>query len=124
MTNSINTLKMIHIKKIFKKKTSKTCISSIELQTHISGHTSLFILISTHLAFSYLSSLDDCTLYLYDFCMTVVKNLPTNAGDTGDVSSTPGLVSSPGKGNGNPLQHSCLKNPMKACMFTLSSRIW
>ena len=56
--------------------------------------------------------------------MTVVKNLPTNAEDTGDASSIPGLVSSPGKGNGNPLQHSCLKNPRKACMFTLPSRIW
>ena len=122
VTNSINTLKMIHIKKkvLKKKKTRKTCISSIELQTHIPGHTSLFILIPTHLAFSYLRSLDGCTLYLYDLCMTVVKNLPTNTGDTGDASSTPGLVNSPGKGNGNPLQHSCLRNPMKACMFTTS----
>ena len=37
---------------------------------------------------------------------TVVKNLPTNAGDTGLI---PGLGRSPGGGNGNPFQHSCRK---------------
>ena len=40
---------------------------------------------------------------------SVVKNLPAKAGD---VSSIPGLGRSPGEGNGNPLQYSCLKNPM------------
>ena len=39
----------------------------------------------------------------------MVKNLPVNAGDTG---STPELGRSPGEGNGNPLQYSCLGNPM------------
>ena len=39
----------------------------------------------------------------------MVKNLPANAGDTGFI---PGLGRSPGKGNGNPLQHFCLGNPM------------
>ena len=39
----------------------------------------------------------------------VVKNLPANAGDAGSI---PGLGKSPGEGNGNPLQYSCLKNPM------------
>ena len=34
-----------------------------------------------------------------------------NTGDTGDVGSTPGSGRSPGEGNGNPLQYSCLKNP-------------
>ena len=38
-----------------------------------------------------------------------VKNLPANVGD---VSSIPGLGRSPGEGNGNPLQYSCLGNPM------------
>ena len=42
----------------------------------------------------------------------VIKNLPANAGDTGDVSSIPWLGKSPGGGNGNPLQYSCLENPM------------
>ena len=42
---------------------------------------------------------------------SVVKNLPANAGDTGDVSSIPGSGRSPGEGNGSPLQYSCLENP-------------
>jgi len=42
----------------------------------------------------------------------VVKNLPTKARDKGDVGSIPGLGRSPGVGNGNPLQYSCLENPM------------
>ena len=33
---------------------------------------------------------------------SVVKNLPANAGDAGDVDSIPGLRRSPGEGNGNP----------------------
>ena len=41
-----------------------------------------------------------------------VKNLPVNAGDTGDMGSIPELGRSPGEGNGNPLQYSCLENPM------------
>ena len=40
---------------------------------------------------------------------SVVKNLPDNAGDTGDLGSIPGSGSSPGKGNGNPLQYTCLE---------------
>ena len=39
----------------------------------------------------------------------VVKNLPANAGDGGLI---PGLEISPGEGNGNPLQYSCLGNYM------------
>ena len=42
----------------------------------------------------------------------VVKNLPTNAEDTRDAGSIPGLGRSPGEGHGNPLQYSCLENPM------------
>ena len=42
----------------------------------------------------------------------MVKNLPANAGTQGDVGSIPGLEQSPGGGNGNPLQYSCLGNPM------------
>ena len=43
---------------------------------------------------------------------TVVKNPPANAGDTTDAGSIPGTERFPGVGNGNPLQYSCLKNPM------------
>ena len=42
----------------------------------------------------------------------MVKNLPANAGDIRDVGSIPGLGRYPGGGNGNPLQYSCLENPM------------
>ena len=44
--------------------------------------------------------------------MVVVKNLPANAEDTRDTSSIPGLGRSPGEGNGNPHQYSCLENPI------------
>ena len=39
---------------------------------------------------------------------SVVKNLPTNAGDTGDSSLTPGSRGSTGGGNGNPFQYSSM----------------
>ena len=43
----------------------------------------------------------------------VVKNLLASAGDdVRDVGSVPGSGKSPGEGNGNPLQYSCLENPM------------
>ena len=42
----------------------------------------------------------------------VVKNLPANAGDLRDEGSIPGLGRSPGEGHGNPIQYSCLENPM------------
>ena len=42
----------------------------------------------------------------------MVKNLPANVGDVKDVGSIPGSGRSPGEGNGDPLQYSCLENPM------------
>ena len=42
----------------------------------------------------------------------VVKNLPASAGDVRDMGSIPGWGRSPREGTGNPLQYSCLKNPM------------
>ena len=42
----------------------------------------------------------------------MVKESTCNAGDAGDVDLMPGLGRSPGEGHGNPLQYSCLKNPM------------
>ena len=42
----------------------------------------------------------------------VVKNVPANAGDIRDSGSIPGLERSPGGGNGNPFQYSCLGNPI------------
>ena len=55
------------------------------------------------------------------YCKTVDKGFPDgprgkestcNAGDTGNVGSVPGSGRSPGEGNGNPLQYSCMENPM------------
>ena len=42
----------------------------------------------------------------------MVKNLPANAGDVREARSIPGLGRFPGGGHGNPLQYSCLENPM------------
>ena len=42
----------------------------------------------------------------------VVKNPPTNAGDVRDAGLIPGTGRCPEGGNGNPLQYSCLENPM------------
>ena len=42
-------------------------------------------------------------------CSSVSKESPCNAGDPGSI---PGSGRSPGEGNGNPLQYSCLENPM------------
>ena len=41
-----------------------------------------------------------------------MKNSPTNAGDVREVGLIPGLGRSSEVGNGNPLQYSCLENPM------------
>ena len=42
----------------------------------------------------------------------MVKNLHANAGDIRDTDLIPELERSPGGGHGNPLQYSCLENPM------------
>ena len=42
----------------------------------------------------------------------VVKNMPANAGDVRVVGSIPGLGKSPGRGQRNPIQYTCLENPM------------
>ena len=43
---------------------------------------------------------------------SVLKNLPANVGDARNVGLIPGLGKAPGGGHGNPLQYSCLGNPM------------
>ena len=43
----------------------------------------------------------------------MVKNPPANAGDVRDSGLIPGSGRSPGGGHGNPLQYSCLENPME-----------
>ena len=44
--------------------------------------------------------------------MAVGKEPACNAGDTRDMGSIPRLGRSPGGGHGNPLQYSCLENPV------------
>ena len=51
---------------------------------------------------------DSSTMQGFLWLGLVVKNLPANAGDAGSI---PGLGRSPGGGNGNPIQYSCLKIP-------------
>ena len=50
--------------------------------------------------------------YLVFQVVLVLKNSPANAGDTRDMGSISGLGRSPGGGRSNPLQFSCLENPM------------
>ena len=45
--------------------------------------------------------------------LVIKKNLPANAGDSGYVGLIPGSGRAPEVGNGNPLQYSCLENPME-----------
>ena len=62
-------------------------------------------------------------LYWTSQVAPVVKNLPANAGDVRDAGSVPGSERFPGGGHGNPLQYSCLENPMDrgACQATVHS---
>ena len=46
------------------------------------------------------------------FLGVVVKSPPANAGDRRDLGSIPGSGRSPGEGNGNPFQYSCLEKSM------------
>ena len=50
----------------------------------------------------------------------MVNNSPVNAGNAGDAGLIPGLGRSPGEGNGNPLQYSCLENPMERSLASYS----
>ena len=67
-------------------------------------------------------SLDGCRRYAFSDSSyeyngfsdgTGVKNLPTDAGDARNTGSIPESGKFPGEGNGNPLQYSCLENPMR-----------
>ena len=75
---------------------------NVETHTHILIHT--YSLSDTF-------PLEVIRRYLgFPHCV-VIKNLPVNAGDTGNVCSTPGSRRSLRGRNGNPLQYSCLENP-------------
>ena len=53
-----------------------------------------------------------CPIYRASQVALVVKNPPANAGDIRDMGSVTGSGRSPGGGNGNLLQYSCLENPI------------
>ena len=54
----------------------------------------------------------------------VVKNPPASAQDIGGVGLIPGLGRSPGGGHGDPLQYSCLENPVdKGTWWTMVHRV-
>ena len=57
------------------------------------------------------STFKDNSLKWASQVVLVLKNLPASAGDIRDVGLIPGSGRSPGGGNGNPLQYSCLENP-------------
>ena len=52
----------------------------------------------------------------------MVKNPPANSGDAVEVGLNPGSGRSPGVGNGNPLQYSCLENSMERGPGRLQSK--
>ena len=90
----------------------KSQIQKFSCHSILSLSLSLYIYVHTH---TYIY------MYIYIFYTnpkshtflggTVVKN-PANAGDIRDVGSIPRLGKSSGEGNSNPLQYSCLENPM------------
>ena len=83
------------------------CYSTMENgepSTYLS--TYLFISVWTYELLVYLKGL----MHFWSFAGgSVVKNLSSSVGDMGSI---PGSGRSPGEGNGNPLQYSCLENPM------------
>ena len=58
----------------------------------------------------HLTSCQEATELLFNWLPSGSEG-KTSACNVGDLGSIPGLGSSPGEGNGNPLQYSCLENP-------------
>ena len=80
-------------------------------QDYVCSRHAVHDLPKIYLAHNWKSVLFDC---LHPFHLgfsgsSVVKNLPANAGD---AHFNPGSRRAPGEGNGNPLQYSCLENPI------------
>ena len=67
-----------------------------------------------HKSFSvFFEWIDSCTGFMKaSQVVLVVKNLPANTGELRDMGSIPRIRRSSGGGHGNPLQYSCLENPM------------
>ena len=74
---------------------------------------SFFFLLLLPLSLSFFFNFLGYVIYILGFPGgEVVKNMPANAGGTGNGGSVPGSGRYPGEGNGKPLQYSCLENPM------------
>ena len=52
------------------------------------------------------------SIQIYTHIKDICSDGKSSACKAGDLGSIPGSGRSPGEGNGNPLQHSCLENPM------------
>ena len=76
--------------------------------------TPISIMVNVHIIWRYIDAYM-CAYLIYRVFPGgwVVKNLPTNAGGVGDTDSIPGWGRSPGVGNGNPPQYSCLENSLE-----------
>ena len=92
----------------------------IYLSMYLSIHWSIYLSIHPSINWSIISVClsDYLSIYLGRPGGSVVKNLPASPGDSGSI---PGLGRSPGEGNCDPLQYSCLENPMDrgACWATV-----
>ena len=75
----------------------------------LGGNFLLLLLPLGVLSMLYPSCIKHC---MYSCVALMVKNLPANAESIKDAGSRPGSGISPGEGHGNPLQYSCLENPM------------
>ena len=99
----------------FRSSLCPDCSSSNQVLPRTSSFLFWFQPKSQLLRESLLTKANESSLVLYWLgfpCSSVVKNLPANAGDAGDTGLIPGLGKCSGKGNGNPLQYSCLGNPI------------
>ena len=76
--------------------------------------------------YSYITSFHIICVHIYVYGASQaalgVKNLPASAADTGDSGSIPGSGRCPGGGHGDPLQCSCLENPVDRGAFRATAQ--
>ena len=82
------------------------------LQGQVLLFTSLEIIFFIFFSVLYLSTSSLTHMMLYHLGFPGGTEVKVSACNAGDLGSIPGSESSPGEGNGNPLQYSCLENPM------------
>ena len=88
------------------------------IQWHINAHE-FYLVYPNSLGFIRFN----CLLFGASHVALVVKNPPASAGGTRDSGLIPGLGRSPGEGNDNPLQYSCLENPMDRALAATFHRV-